>query len=438
MVRRLSNALKALLGSRLFWLAATPLLLLAAYAFVAAWLRTSYEHAPLKVIEGVTATPILDPHSFPPLEGIDPNAFDVAPDGSFVFRQGDRLVLCDTRTEPPTLSVLVEQKRLDAFAFDAGGSLLTVTGGVLGVYAADAPPEKSEAPPPRTFKRAGVPLVRLASTAGGALTATLLAQSIPVGPSGGRSIPVGPSGGRSFPGGGGGSGESWFGEWKFSELFFKPPDERVTENAIGHPPPPGEGGGFTVIVREEDRKQWPLSTAAAAVLPSNGMRLARTDKPGEMLLYGGDIPDVYSDVHLLRSDGTAQWLVSSDETPVAIAAAAGGQLYVVTRGRVEHHTGAGSAYDIIRLPLEGRAAPSLVFGADVLAEREPIESLALAPGGRLLFFSTRRKVYAVDGPLVVKVLDGLGGVLRVSGDRLYVFNANRRVLLALSGLVQTK
>jgi hypothetical protein len=409
------------------------LALFVGYRLIAAWLKTRHEHAPLTVIDGVKVTPILDPANFPPLEDIDPNAFDVAPDGSFVFRQGNRLVACDPRKEPPELSVLVEQEGLNAFAFDAGGSLLTISGGVLGVYSPegeqDESPEKSH-----TFNLEGAPRMQLISTAGGGLAAQVVPRGVPSGPVG----PVGPVGGGSYSGGGGGSGSSRSrGDWRFSHLFFKPPEERVSENAIGSPPQGAGGGGggtYTIIIPDQEKK--PQTAEPAALLPSTGMHLARTDRPGEMLLYGGNIRAVYSDVHMLRSDGTVEWLVSSGDLPVAIAAEANRQLYVVAQGRTEFKPGAGAAYDIIRLPLGADSSDtmSLVIKADALPGAEPIESIAVDPGGRLLYFSTMRKVYAVDGPLVVKVLDGLGGVLRLSGDALYVFNAKRRVLLSLTGL----
>ena len=429
--------MKRLLKSGWFKIFLVVALLFLGYRACVSWYQTDFEHPRLNVMAGVTVKPLLDPSNFPPFDDIDPTMFDIAPDGSFVFKRGNQLIACNVSgDEPFGMSLLVEQPHLDSFVFDAGGSLLTVSGGVLGVVDnvnASAPQNSGQ----NSFRQTDAPLLALTTESNG-----IMAQFRGVPTRGRGGSYGGPVAGGGYRGGGSGSGgssdDSTFGDWQFSHLFFKQPDVRVSEQAAALPPPPVDGQQvFEIPIPPVDKKKFPSPATDAMLLPAVGMRLARTDRPGEVLLIGGNNPAVNTDVNLLKGDGTAEWLTSGD-VPITMAAAANGELYLAV-GKVEGYDPANSvmvSFEIVHCTI-GKSKEewaNLVLTTRSMPDEAPIQSIAVSEDGKTVYFSTSEKVYAIRGKIVVRVVDGIGGILRRWGDTLYLFNGKRQVLMSFKGI----
>jgi hypothetical protein len=401
------------------------------------WTDAREERAPVAAIRGLTVTALLTPDRFPEIRDLDPGTFDLAPNGEVALRSGDRILLVEARRAQPEALLLAEQPGLEAFAFAAEGALLTLADGVLGVYDPDASTATSATL--RPMGRAGehpparVPL------------AAIQIRGVPTGgyPRGGPVV-VGGGGGPVVVGGGGGVGGgsadfSWrhvlWGRGKGAALIARPFARHslaVDELAAPRGSPPWSGPGPYRVYAAEERPD-SGEVHPALVLPSRGMRLAATGRPGELLLFGGEHPGASGDIHLVRSDASARWLVRSPR-PVLLAAAANGQLYFVLQQSAGSGTG---AFVILHASTDSAGPTHLVFrnaqAADGSYRPGAVLSLAVSRSGRQVFFSTDDGIYVVSGAVVVKLVDGFGGLLRMRGDTLYTFNARRHALLAIVG-----
>lgn len=394
--------MKRVFKSFWFWLIVAILLVLG-YRARSTWLETRQD-ASVEILPGVKLTVILDPSSFPPLEDLEPNAFDIAPDGSFVFRRGNKLVLCDPKGSEPYLSVLLEQDELENFIFDGGGSLLTIAGGQLSAYS----PNGVTAP-----ESHGATLIPFDSEPDPAVKLVRENGLIQIQYRGGRPVPdrgvTGQGGARGY---GVGPGRAPYG----SDFH----NDRGGVRAGGGPAERQKVYALPL----PDTARWPREAEPALLLPSTGMRLGRTSKAGEILLYGGINGDVGQDVYLVTNTGTTSWIISSELYSPLEATAANGHLYVQLEDSIVH----------LKLEDEHSRTPDLVLRTGASDRIGTIRSIAVDPTGKVLYFSTDRKVYGVFGALIVKILDGLGGVVRTKGDTVYLFCAERHTLIAISGI----
>lgn len=150
-----------------------------------------------------------------------------------------------------------------------------------------------------------------------------------------------------------------------------------------------------------------------APLPEGEARLSPSLRPGAVYLIVAHGEG--SRLYRFFEDGGFQVLLDSARPLVAVAD---------DRERVY----AATATTIVRLTAE---RPELVFALPDAPDRAPIVSLAAAEDGTLLF-STADRLYAVRDRVAVSIVNDSGGALRVRDDRLYVLDARRALLYALS------
>jgi hypothetical protein len=375
---------------------------------------------PLRTPTGVQVSSLLTPDTLNPPEPLDPSVFDIAPDGSYAFKMGSRIVLVTVSPHGIQPAVLADIPDLDTFAFDAGGALFTLAGGLISIYDPSNEIAQTSSRHPSWF----------------AFEPVLHAQIRTGSRAGSRNPTSGPGG---FGSGGGtdgmfrlccaGTGTAILGA-VLNRLAPDDEDVKVTEvavpstgRAVGAPPP------RIVVDRDQSKKDLPQLLA----VPSMHMRLAATDRPGELLLFGGEHPGANRDIHRLQSNGNAEWLASGMR-PILLAAEARRQLYfVVTRDGSPESV----SFSILHANTATRDQLTVVYGnrtdSNERPVHSPIQSLAVSPTGTMLYFSTDEGVYAISGSIVMKVLDGIGGLLRVRGNTVYLFNAKRRLLLAITG-----
>jgi hypothetical protein len=153
----------------------------------------------------------------------------------------------------------------------------------------------------------------------------------------------------------------------------------------------------------------------AVPLPYSRMRLMGSSLPGVAYLIGGQEESAHR-VYAFFSDGTLQ---IEAEVPEPIVAVADNQsaVYLATRNAILRVT-KNDIQPVFRLP----------------AELEDITSLAVDSNDKALYFATAKETFVLSGLSAVRILQDLGGVLRMRNDRLYVWSPERQVLVAVSGM----
>lgn len=455
------------------------------------WRDVRRESPSLRALSGLRVEPVLIPSTFPPLNGLDESVFDVAPDGTLLFRRDDELINC--RPGDRAMAVLARVPGLETFALDGGGALLTIADGVLSPFDPDTGGAEASSSPLTRPRRMPAALLALQFVPRGGAVGPRLGPGIggPPGVSpqlggGVGTIPgVGGSTGginlnptlQGFPqvnpdgsGGAGGSSasEGAGGSAPTSDQPVEQPAEAQQEPVnsspvVEHPPaterdrkavpagkrrwlpewiappPPEEEvfGGWPAVVPGEDAGPLRLRVAATGpvrpglILPSRGMLLSKTGRPDEILLFGGSTPGVARDLYRLETDGTADW-VARAPGPIILAAEARRHIYFAVPLGESSPGRAPAEWALAHLIPEIRT-PQLVFRSRAGGGPGRLQSLVADPSGRAVFFSTPGKVFACHGPLLVKLLDGLGGVLRVRDDFLYVYNARRKTVVRIRG-----
>jgi len=154
--------------------------------------------------------------------------------------------------------------------------------------------------------------------------------------------------------------------------------------------------------------------ADAIPLPFDNARLAHSIHDGAVYLFEGSEDD--HRLYRFLEDGTFQILLKSD-APIVGVGDSGTDVYVATPSLV------------LRL---APGSPVCVFKAPDTAQWGPIVSLAVSPDSGLLFFSTSQRVYALQQGVALSIINNAGGTLRVRGDKLYVMDRKRHLLLAFS------
>jgi len=148
-------------------------------------------------------------------------------------------------------------------------------------------------------------------------------------------------------------------------------------------------------------------------LPQDGLRVVAGAKQ-RLYLYG---PQGAGSVVYLLEQGRVGKLLEVPDGRIATLAAIGERLFFAVGNSI--YTAA-----------EGQR-PAIVF---VASGGEAIRSIAPDPRSGLLYFSAGHTVYAVRAGMGISVLRGLEGVLRCTGDGLYVLDPWQGSLVRLTGL----
>jgi hypothetical protein len=150
-------------------------------------------------------------------------------------------------------------------------------------------------------------------------------------------------------------------------------------------------------------------------LPDAGMRLMPSSVAGVVYVIG-NAAEQCCRLYGFFSDGTLQ---IEAEVPEPIVAAADNRsaVYVASKHNLFRVT--SNAIDVVaRLP-------------DSVGE---IMSIAVAPDDSALYFTTERETFVLSGLAAVTLLQDLGGIVRMRGNKLYVWSPDRQVLISVEGL----
>ena len=151
----------------------------------------------------------------------------------------------------------------------------------------------------------------------------------------------------------------------------------------------------------------------ALTLPVKGMKLRASTNRGAVLLYGGT-RITQGRLYLLYEDGRMDILVEFDQ-PIINVCDNRNAVYVALEREIYRLT-SKRADLVLRLP----------------EEHTPIVSLAAAQDDRILYFSTETHVYGLHGTASLAVLKDIGGEVRIRAGRLYVFDAPKKLLVAVN------
>lgn len=153
----------------------------------------------------------------------------------------------------------------------------------------------------------------------------------------------------------------------------------------------------------------------AVPLPYSQMRLMGSSLPGVAYLIGGQEVSAHR-VYAFFSDGTLQ---IEAEVPEPVVAVADNQsaVYLATSHAILRVT-KNDIQPVFRLP----------------ADLDDITSLVVDADDNALYFATAKETFVLSGLSAVRLLQDLGGVLRMRNDRLYVWSPERQVLVAVSGM----
>jgi hypothetical protein len=148
-------------------------------------------------------------------------------------------------------------------------------------------------------------------------------------------------------------------------------------------------------------------------LPYDGARLQPSVHQGAVYLISGAAGD--QRLYRFIEDGTLQVVLETNE-PIVAAADSADAIYGMTPTK------------IVRV----RAGPAqVVFQTPKRDWDGPLMSLAVTQDGVVLF-STATRVYALLGRNAVSIVNNAGGYLLTRDEALYVFDARRQILFALS------
>lgn len=173
-------------------------------------------------------------------------------------------------------------------------------------------------------------------------------------------------------------------------------------------------GGTVLTVKGQYFGQLEADAPSKALpLPATGMRLAPSYYAGIVYLFAG--PGVSARrVYGIFDDGTYNVLAEIPE-PVVDVTDSSGAFYVA------------SDHTVYRFTLQ--SDPQVVIRLD--ASEDAIQSIAMMPDDRTLFYSTADTVYAMKGLAAIAIVHGVGGVLHYRNGYLYLWNADRQLLVRL-------
>lgn len=151
----------------------------------------------------------------------------------------------------------------------------------------------------------------------------------------------------------------------------------------------------------------------AVPLPVNGMRLAPSSNAGTVYLFGGD-GIVSRRLYAMHRNGQFEVLV---ELPEAVTAATDSHVSAFVATASEIYRVKGHVLQlVIRLP----------------ENSQPVVSLAASPDDKILYFATPYRVYALHGLAALSIVNDAGGVLRMKGGKLYLWDQSRSLLVGLA------
>jgi hypothetical protein len=148
-------------------------------------------------------------------------------------------------------------------------------------------------------------------------------------------------------------------------------------------------------------------------LPSKGMRVV-AGKKQRLYLYG---PRERGSVVYLLEEGKVLPLLETPQGTISAFTAIGERVFFAIDNAI--YTAARGD------------RPGLLF---IATGEQSIRSLAADPVAGLLYFSTGDTVYAMRAGVAISVLRGLAGVLRYSGNALFVLDPDRKRLVKVLGL----
>ncbi|RUL72436.1 hypothetical protein [Dyella choica] len=146
----------------------------------------------------------------------------------------------------------------------------------------------------------------------------------------------------------------------------------------------------------------------ALPLPYEDMRLAHSSLDGMVYLFGGGDGDYR--VYSFADDGSMRILLSVPQPIVGVADCVDA-VYAATDRQI-FRMGKDAIRLVLNLPENG----------------ETIVSVAASTDGKVVFFSTTAKVYALHGAGAVAIVGNSGGALRLRNDTLYVLDDERKLL----------
>ena len=148
-------------------------------------------------------------------------------------------------------------------------------------------------------------------------------------------------------------------------------------------------------------------------LPQAGLQIVAGAKR-RLFLYGQR--GAGSVIYLLH-EGRAGLMVEVPEGRISSLAAIGERLFFAVGNTI--------------YTVASRQPPSVLF---IAAGQPQVRSLAADPVSGFLYLSCGRAVYALRAGVAVSILRGLEGILRYSGNALFVLDAERASLIGLQGL----
>jgi hypothetical protein len=150
-------------------------------------------------------------------------------------------------------------------------------------------------------------------------------------------------------------------------------------------------------------------------LPSPDMQIAASVARGNVYLFGGRGSSAQR-LYALGSSGRIEILAELPDPIVAVADSRDA-VYVAT------------ADAIYRLTSETAAARVQVDTAELGG---PLVSVAATADDKTLFFATASQIFATRGDAAVTLVSNAGGVIRWRDDRLFVWDGQRQLVLALA------
>jgi hypothetical protein len=149
----------------------------------------------------------------------------------------------------------------------------------------------------------------------------------------------------------------------------------------------------------------------AVPLPAQGMRLAPSTVGGAVYVFGG--PSLTNRrVYAISAEGKLA-VIAEVLAPVVAVADSSDAIYIATAREI-FKVAEKSVNLVVRVPISTGV----------------IHSLAVCPDNHLLFFSTRDRVYAMQGLAAIAIVKNVGGALRLHDGTLYLWDARRHLLLS--------
>lgn len=150
-------------------------------------------------------------------------------------------------------------------------------------------------------------------------------------------------------------------------------------------------------------------------LPSPDMQVAASIARGNVYLFGGRGPSARR-LYALGSSGGIEILAELPDPIVAVADTRDA-VYVATADAIYRLTSRTAAVRV---------------QTDTTGLGGPLVSIAVTADDKTLFFATASQVFAMRGDAAVTLVSDAGGAIRWRDDRLFVWDGQRQLVLALA------